>query len=121
MAQNVKTYAVEHLDPELGQWSELEYHTIAKESLAAGSAFFLTGVPTALKIPQRLRGLTSLTVEHRGVEEIFAKEKERVCLLDPAAANELSPEDASLFDVFLFGGILGKKSKAEPELPCPGS
>jgi ribosome biogenesis SPOUT family RNA methylase Rps3 len=33
--------------------------------------------------------------------------KEKVCLLDPAAKEELSPKDAEKFDVFLFGGILG--------------
>ena len=107
-----KTYAVEHLDPELGQWSELEYHAIAEESKAAGSAFCLTGVPTALKVPERLK-LSSLTIEHRGVEDIFAEEKERVCLLDPAAKRELSPEDAILFNVFVFGGILGRKHEAD--------
>jgi ribosome biogenesis SPOUT family RNA methylase Rps3 len=31
----------------------------------------------------------------------------RVCLLDPRATKVLSPEDADLFDVFLYGGILG--------------
>ena len=116
MDQKVKTYVVEHLDPELGQWSELEYHAIAEESTAAGSNFYLTGVPTALQIPDRLQGITSLTVEHRGVEEIFAEEKERVCLLDPASKKELSPEDAELFDIFVFGGILGRKSEADREI-----
>jgi len=38
---------------------------------------------------------------------LFEDQKEQVCLLDPAAAKELSPEDASHFNVFLFGGILG--------------
>lgn len=31
----------------------------------------------------------------------------RVCLLDPKATQVISPDDASLFDVFLYGGILG--------------
>ena len=30
-----------------------------------------------------------------------------MCLLDPSAAKDLSPEDGKTFDVFLFGGILG--------------
>lgn len=34
-------------------------------------------------------------------------DKSRVCLLDPSATKELSPEDGETFDVFLFGGILG--------------
>lgn len=31
----------------------------------------------------------------------------RVCLLDPKAEKELSPEDGEAFDIFLYGGILG--------------
>ena len=31
----------------------------------------------------------------------------RVCLLDPRAPKELSPEDGETFDIFLYGGILG--------------
>lgn len=31
----------------------------------------------------------------------------RICLLDPRAEKVISPEDAELFDGFLFGGILG--------------
>ena len=110
-----KTYAVEHLDPELGQWSELEYHAIAEESKAAGSTFCLTGVPVTLKVPERLQ-VGSLTIEHRGVEDIFAEKKERVCLLDPVAERELSPEDATLFDIFVFGGILGMNIETEKKL-----
>jgi ribosome biogenesis SPOUT family RNA methylase Rps3 len=30
-------------------------------------------------------------------------------LLDPAAAKDLSPQDGDTFDIFLFGGILGKQ------------
>ena len=36
-------------------------------------------------------------------------DKSRVCLLDPSATKELSPEDGETFDVFLFGGILGMR------------
>lgn len=32
---------------------------------------------------------------------------DRVCLLDPKATEELKPEDGELFEMFLFGGILG--------------
>ncbi|ORX33511.1 SAM-dependent RNA methyltransferase [Kockovaella imperatae] len=31
----------------------------------------------------------------------------RVCLLDPRATKVLAPEDAEIFDCFLYGGILG--------------
>ncbi|KAF2636060.1 DUF431-domain-containing protein [Massarina eburnea CBS 473.64] len=102
-----KTFVVEHLDPELEAWSSLEYLTIASESHASGAQFLLSSVPTTLKLPANLQQVQGLKVETRGIEEIYADKKDRVCLLDPAASKDLSPEDGDAFDVFLFGGILG--------------
>lgn len=107
MSQDPKTYVVEHLDPELGPWSCLEYQTIAVESAGVGSKCCLSSVPKTLGLPEKLRYTLGLVIEHRSVEEIYSKDKGRVCLLDPAAKSELSPDDAAHFDVFLFGGILG--------------
>lgn len=106
MAQ--KIYVVEHLDPELGQWSALEYKTIAKECSDAGAAFLLSSVPPELKVPKDVQDTPGFRTEQMGVEELFAASKDRVCLLDPAASKELSPADGDQFDVFLFGGILGR-------------
>ena len=58
-------------------------------------------------MPEELTDLKGLEVENRSVEEIFASSKSKVCLLDPSAAEELSPLDGEQFEVFLFGGILG--------------
>ncbi|KAK1760618.1 SAM-dependent RNA methyltransferase [Echria macrotheca] len=102
-----KTYIVEHLDEELGPWSELEYLAIAKESQESGAKFLLSSLPPAFKVPEALSAVPSFTAENRGVEELYAQDKSRVCLLDPAAAKDLSPEDGDTFDAFLFGGILG--------------
>ncbi|KAK0727053.1 SAM-dependent RNA methyltransferase [Lasiosphaeria miniovina] len=102
-----KTYIVEHLDEELGPWSELEYIAIAQESHDTGAKFCLSSLAPAFKVPDALRAVPSFTPEPRSVEEIYADNKARVCLLDPAAAKDLSPEDGDTFDVFLFGGILG--------------
>ncbi|KAK4191505.1 hypothetical protein QBC35DRAFT_512601 [Podospora australis] len=106
MAGN-KTYIVEHLDEELGPWSELEYIAIAKESQQAGSKFFLSSLPPAFKVPEALAAIPAFTAENRGVEELYEGQKSRVCLLDPAGKSDLAPEDGDKFDVFLFGGILG--------------
>ncbi|KAF2018050.1 DUF431-domain-containing protein [Aaosphaeria arxii CBS 175.79] len=102
-----KTFVVEHLDPELEAWSSLEYANIAKECHSSGARFLLSSVPQSLKLPQNLQGAEGLTVENRGIEEIYAAQKDKVCLLDPAASKDLSPEDGDDFDIFLFGGILG--------------
>lgn len=105
-----KTYIVEHLDPELGPWSELEYVAIARESGRAGSAFVLSSLPDAFRVPVSLAAEPALRAERRGVEELYpaGAGKDRVCLLDPSAEHDLSPEDREAFDVFLFGGILGE-------------
>lgn len=102
-----KTYIVEHLDPELGPWSALEYLAIAKESKDNGATFCLSSVAKDLTIPQELQSLRSTVIETRSVEELYENEKSHICLLDPAARDELSPDDGIQFDVFLFGGILG--------------
>ena len=114
-----KTYVVEHLDPELGPWSALEYVTIAQESDAAGAKFCLSSVSKDLNLPPELLSASSLRVEQRDADSIFQNEKETVCLLDPAAKKELGPDDNVKFDVFLFGGILGDdpprgKSERDP-------
>ncbi|ORY65007.1 SAM-dependent RNA methyltransferase [Pseudomassariella vexata] len=104
-----KTYIVEHLDPELGPWSELEYLTIAKETQQAGGAFVLSSLPSGFQVPAKLAEEPAFKAEQRGVEEMYpaGNGKERVCLLDPSAEKDLNPEDKREFDVFLFGGILG--------------
>ncbi|KAI1841170.1 hypothetical protein JX265_000509 [Neoarthrinium moseri] len=104
-----KTYIVEHLDPELGPWSELEYIAIAKETGEAKSTFVLSSLPADFQVPDQLAAQPAFKAEHRGVEEMYpaGNGKERVCLLDPAAEKDLNPDDRAEFDVFLFGGILG--------------
>jgi len=103
-----KTYIVEHLDDELGPWSELEYVTIAEESHQAGAKFCLSSVPSTLVLPAVLKHVPGFTADDRSVEILYADDKTRVCLLDPSATKELSPDDGDNFDVFLFGGILGE-------------
>ena len=107
MSSSGKTFIVEHLDPELGPWSELEYIAIAKESQAAGSKFILSSLPEGFKVPDGVKGIEAFSAENRGVEELYAAHKSRVCLLDPAASKDLGPDDGETFDAFLFGGILG--------------
>jgi len=115
-----RAFVVEHLDPELGPWSALEYACIARESHARNARFLLSSVPAELQMPADLAATQGLEVEQRSVEEIFADKKDRVCLLDPAAKTELSPEDGDQFDVFLFGGILGMIFSFSPcSIPYP--
>jgi len=100
------TFVVEHLDPELGPWSALEYKTIARESSEAGCDFILSSVPTSLLQSKELNDVGA-SARSDAVELYFAHQKDRICLLDPAAKQELQPSDTQHFDVLLFGGILG--------------
>lgn len=111
---SMKTYVVEHLDPECGPWSTLEYLTIAKESADAGANFCLSSAPIDLDISDSVKAVRGFNIDHRSVEDVYRDCKHRVCLLDPAATEELKPADAHDFDVFVFGGILGTKSSACP-------
>ncbi|KAL8756527.1 MAG: hypothetical protein Q9184_004469 [Pyrenodesmia sp. 2 TL-2023] len=107
---NQKTYVVEHLDPECGPWSTLEYIAIAKESANAGAQFCLSLAPQGSDLPEALQNQEGIIIEYRSVEDVYQDRKARVCLLDPAAMDELSPADKDYFDIFLFGGILGLES-----------
>lgn len=100
------TFVVEHLDPELGPWSALEYKTIANESKQAGCDFILSSVPDSLLSSEELKEVGA-SARGDSVETYFADKKQKICLLDPAAKQELEPDDGQNFDVFLFGGILG--------------
>ncbi|GAW21494.1 hypothetical protein ANO14919_110150 [Xylariales sp. No.14919] len=105
-----KTYIVEHLDPELGPWSELEYVAIARETARAGGTFVLSSIPPELaaKLPEKLTAEPAFRADTKGVEELYPGDlRKRVCLLDPRAEKDINPDDRELFDVFLFGGILG--------------
>ena len=104
---SAKTYIVEHLDEELGPWSELEYLAIARETQQSGGSFCLSSLPEAFQIPAALKQIPCFKAETRSVEVVYAEDKSRVCLLDPAAKKELEPEDGEKFDAFLYGGILG--------------
>ncbi|KAK6851134.1 carboxypeptidase D [Apiospora arundinis] len=104
-----KTYIVEHLDPELGPWSSLEYRAIARETAGCNGVFMLSSLPEGFQVPEELKQEKAFRAETRGVEDLYpaGQGKERVCLLDPAADEDLNPDDKRDFDVFLFGGILG--------------
>ncbi|KIW82192.1 hypothetical protein Z517_05219 [Fonsecaea pedrosoi CBS 271.37] len=109
MSNSQYTFVVEHLDPELGPWSALEYKAIAKESGQAGCRFILSSLPESLLKSEDLKDLVALGAgaESESIETSLAHKKDKICLLDPAAKQELHPTDAAVFEIFLFGGILG--------------
>ena len=107
-------YIIEHMEEGFSEWVILEYSQILRE--VGAENLILSSLPestTEKDIPQRLLklGLRWTTKDLKGINEDF-KDLEllkdgRVCLLDPRATIDLQPEDATKFDYFVFGGILG--------------
>lgn len=110
MSHRAHTIFVEHLDPELEEWQILEYNCIANESNAQNWDFMLLGLKD-LSNAKRLLDVPDRALSATTAEDIYSanssRDKQRVCLLDPKATQDLAPEDGELFDTFLFGGILG--------------
>ena len=108
MTTKQHTFIVEHLDPELEEWQALEYKCIHQECKNSGAQFILSGVKDASTVQKQL-GLPADALSEQSVEALYstAEKRKRVCLLDPKGERDINPEDGDLFDVFLFGGILG--------------
>ncbi|ANB12333.1 Sfm1p [Sugiyamaella lignohabitans] len=90
------------------EWTRLEYLAIARD--IGGENLFLTSIAQSVEVPQELIAAGIQWTHHditkfANIDPAFTAE--RVCLLDPAATQELVPEDNEKFDYFLFGGILG--------------
>ena len=106
-------YIIEHMDPEMWEWSSIEYRhaaeAVGKESL------MVTNVGDA-----DLARLKGIEARKESVAELGLK---RVCVLDPAAELLLEPEDAGKFDYLVFGGILGDypAKQRTKELVVPGA
>ncbi|KAI1301014.1 hypothetical protein EDD11_005870 [Mortierella claussenii] len=86
-------------------WCKLEYeHMISV--CGPDHVYFTALTPKTLAdMPE------TLSKAHCHTEDILTMgdriPHEKVCLLDPASPQVLSPEDADKFDYYLFGGILG--------------
>lgn len=102
-------YIIEHMEDGFSEWVILEYSQVIKE--VGNKNLILTSLPqgtTEKDIPKRLLDLGIEWTTKECVEvEPGLQDKDKVCLLDPAADVDLVPEDAKKFDYFIFGGILG--------------
>jgi ribosome biogenesis SPOUT family RNA methylase Rps3 len=107
-------YIIEHMDPELWEWSVLEYKHVSQH--VGKDNLIVTHVMQ--EDEDKLGGCCE--VEMQSVAELGLR---RVCVLDPDAEKTLEPSDASEFDYLVFGGILGDHpAKARTkELQVPGA
>lgn len=127
-------YIVEHMEPELDEWSEvrpvlvahsltllsvsnerrgrltrhfqLEYANIRKN--VGDKRLYLTHVHPELleKLPQRVGKDSGIVSTTKAVQDMEEVAFEKVLLLDPSATQALEPQDGENFEWLLFGGIL---------------
>lgn len=88
-------YVIEHLEPELWEWSLLEYKHVSR--IVGKKNLLFSNVK---KGSEKLKPYGKVT--GKSVAEL---ELDRPCLLDPRAGSVLKTSDK--FETFVFGGILG--------------
>lgn len=97
---------IEHLDPEVFKWCEIEYEHISEVLGKENVLFTNTDSDVLAKFGK---------TEKRSVSEL---QLDDACVLDPEAKETLTPEIAKRYKHFIFGGILGdyppkKRTKEE--------
>lgn len=107
-------YIIEHMEEGFSEWVILEYSQIIRD--VGCENLILSSLPASTNesdIPKALLDLglqwTTKDLKHIGedIKGLEPMQDGRVCLLDPRADTDLKPEEASKFDYFVFGGILG--------------
>ncbi|KAM9911466.1 Rps3 or RNA methylase involved in ribosome biogenesis, SPOUT family [Metschnikowia aff. pulcherrima] len=107
-------YVIEHMEEGFSEWVILEYSQIIRD--VGRENLILTSLPkgtTENDIPDRLLSLGLQWTTDECVTLDGGLKSDRVCLLDPAATEELVPQDAPHFDYFVFGGILGSHPRID--------
>jgi ribosome biogenesis SPOUT family RNA methylase Rps3 len=93
---------IEHLEPELSEWLWYEY---ANASKIAGREFIWF---TNVRDDQTFKSLNKLgTVKRENILELLPHED--LVILDPQAAEPLTPRDCDREAVLVVGGILGDR------------
>lgn len=96
------------------EWVILEYSQIIRD--VGRENLILTSLPestTEADIPQQLKDLGLIWTTDECVTIDGGLQKDTVCLLDPAAEEDLAPQDSQKFDYFVFGGILGSHPRVD--------
>jgi len=108
---NKKIFIIEHLEPRLWPWCQIEYghisKTVGKENL------WFTNIKNK-KDKQKLEKFGKVFRE--SVKDMSLN---NICVLDPESKETLSPKSTNDFEYFIFGGILGDyppKKRTKDEL-----
>ncbi len=100
-------FIIEHLEPRVYKWCELEYAHIS--SVVGKRNLIFTN--TRSSVLKKFGKVQSASVKKMRFEN--------ACILDPEAKQTLTPKIAKKFDYFIFGGILGDhppKERTKDEL-----
>ncbi len=103
-------FIIEHLEPEIGEWTLIEYKHISK--IVGKENLWFTNVA-------KNGDQTTLSPYGKvSTESIKHIKLVNACILDPEAPLLLTPKNSSKFQYFIFGGILGdnpprKRTKEE--------
>src|SRR3989344_8842271 len=92
-------FIIEHLEPELYEWCLIEYESISR--IVGRKNLWFTNIKTG----KDRRRLSKMGKTFR--EKVKDMNLKRICILDPFASKKLNPVEASEFDYYIFGGILG--------------
>ncbi|MEI6731459.1 MAG: SAM-dependent methyltransferase [archaeon] len=105
-------FIIEHLEPELGEWSLIEYKHISK--IVGPKHLWFTNVPEKdVKKLKKLGKVLSAPLRQIGLK--------RMIILDPEAPSLLTPDDALNHEYIILGGILGDyppRKRTQQELTC---
>ncbi|ORX48026.1 DUF431-domain-containing protein [Hesseltinella vesiculosa] len=99
-----KHYIIEHMEDGMHDWCLLEYKHMLSNVGPDHLWFSCLSEKCLETMPEELK---QAHCHSNDVMNLPGVDPSKVCLLDPSAEKELSPEDAETFDYFLFGGILG--------------
>ncbi|MEM3578396.1 MAG: SAM-dependent methyltransferase [Candidatus Bathyarchaeia archaeon] len=99
-AKNTLNFVIEHLEPEIGTWLNIEY--IYASEIVGKSRLMFTNV----KDEGDKAKLSSLgTVKEQSFAEIYSPNE--IVILDPKANSKLKSEDLACKKAVVIGGILG--------------
>lgn len=105
-------FIIEHLEPELWPWCLIEYTSISK-TVGKQHVWFTNVKKKDVPKLKRLGKVFTQSVQKLDLD------LNRACVLEPFAPQTLSPKEASSFDYYIFGGILGDEKfnrRTEQEL-----
>ena len=94
-----QTFIIEHLEPKIWRWCEIEYESASK--IVGKNNLWITNVKRGSKKLSKFAKIFKQSVKTMSLKNI--------CVLEPTAKKTLSPNDTKKFKYIIAGGILGDR------------